>query len=158
MCWSLSRRYKETFPCILLLMCLTVTNPECCWRNQHTCLTLQIKQVYMHIWCIFQSELFFFLCWESPILQQKSMFIHFFSQRRLFKHGLCGCVYLASGRVLSSSDGPSRLSAFGDWNATTGKKKKKKRANNVKTDTDTLNHVMGLEHNNARRYRSTRRA
>lgn len=70
LCWSLTRRYKETFPCILLLMCLTVTNPECCWRNQHTCQTLQIKQVYMHIWCIFQSELVF-LCWESPILQQK---------------------------------------------------------------------------------------
>lgn len=110
---------KKTFPCTLRLMCLTVTKPEYCRRYKHTHVTLQIKHRYqkefahlMHI--SFRIDV---LMVRKPKPWAMHV-IYFFSKWWILKQRLCGCVYLVSGRVLSSLDGPSRLSAFGDWNTT----------------------------------------
>lgn len=120
--WFLTRRHKETFPSILLLMCLTVTHPECCRRYKHTCITLQTNHRYQkefaHLMHISIRIVLLMQGKPKPIAMHV---IYLFSKWWILKHRLCGCAYLVSGRVLSSSDGPSRLSVFGDWNTTTEK-------------------------------------
>lgn len=118
--WFLTRRHKETFPSILLLMCLTVTHPECCRRYKHTCITLQTNHRYQKEFAhLMHISIRIVLLMQGKPKPLAMHVIYFFSKWWILKHRLCGCAYLVSGRVLSSSDGPSRLSVFGDWNTTT---------------------------------------
>lgn len=103
---------QEIFPFMLGLMHLAVTKPEC--RRKEVA---RVKQT------IKSDNSIRIVSGMLEKLKPVAMHATSLANAGLEYTDRVG-VYLVSGRVLSSSDGPSRLSASGDWETQQQKKSK----------------------------------